>query len=101
LCNGQHTVSEIAARAAADLGLPVNEDLVLLTLEELRQKELLEPQTVELLPQGLSRREMIGRASLTAAALLPAIAALTAPPASAQSGSTTTDDRVSGGYKEP
>jgi hypothetical protein len=101
LCNGQHTVAQIAAIAAADLGSPVSEDLVLFTLEELRQKELLEPQTVELLPQGLSRRQMIGRAGLAAAALLPAIAALTAPPATAQSGSTGTDDRVSGGYKEP
>jgi hypothetical protein len=101
LCNGQHTVAQIAAMAAGDLRSPVSEDLVLLTLEELSQKELLEPQTIELLPQGLSRRQMIGKAGLAAAALLPVIAALTAPPASAQSGSTGTGDSVSGGYKEP
>jgi len=101
LCDGQHTVAQIAALAAVDLGSPVSEDLVLLTLEELREKDLLEPQTVEFPPRGLSRRQMISRVGLAATALLPVIAALTAPPASAQSGSTGTDDRVSGGYKEP
>jgi hypothetical protein len=106
LCDGQHTVAQIAALAAVNLGSPVSEDLVLLTLEELREKDLLEPQTAVLLPAGflpqdLSRRQMIGRAGLAAAALLPVIAALTAPPASAQSGSTGTGDSVSGGYKEP
>jgi hypothetical protein len=101
LCDGQHTVAQIAALAAVDLGSPVSEDLVLLTLEELREKDLLEPQTVEFLPRGLSRRQMISRVGLAATALLPVIAALAAPPASAQSGSTGTDDRVSGGYKEP
>jgi coenzyme PQQ synthesis protein D (PqqD) len=101
LCDGQHTVAQIAALAAVDMGSPVSEDLVLLTLEVLREKDLLEPQTAMLLPQGLSRRQMIGRAGLAAAALLPVIAALTAPPASAQSGSTGTGDSVSGGYKEP
>jgi len=101
LCNGQHTIAQIAAMAAVDMGSQVNEDLVLLTLEELLQKELLDPQTAEFLPQGLSRRQMIGRAGLAAAALLPVIAVLTAPPASAQSGSVGTGDSASGDYKEP
>lgn len=86
LCNGSNTVRQIADAAAADLAAPVTEDLVLLTLDELLEKALLEPDSFALPPHTISRRQMMGRAGLTAAALLPVIAALTAPPASAQSG---------------
>ena len=89
-CNGQNTVEQIAALVATELGSPVTEDLVLLTLDELREKGLLEADTAEVLPQGISRREMMGKIGLTAAALLPVVAALTAPPAMAQSGSVGT-----------
>ena len=77
LCNGERTIAEIAAEATVELGSPVSEDLVLLTIEELREKELLEAEIQELPHSDLSRREMIARVSLTAAALLPVIAALT------------------------
>lgn len=87
LCNGQNTVGQIADAAALELGSPVSEDLILVTVDELREKELLEPMAVEVLPPGMTRRQMIGRVGLTAAALLPVIAALTAPPARAQGGS--------------
>lgn len=90
LCDGQRTVSQIAAAAGAQLGTPVSEDIVLLTLAELREKELLLSTTDELLPQGITRRQMISRAGLTAAALLPVIAALTAPRAAAIGGSVGT-----------
>lgn len=90
LCDGQNTIVQIAAIAATELGSPITEDLVLLTLAELTEKGLLLPEAAEFLPQGISRRLMIGRVGLTAAALLPVIAALTAPPASAQSGSGST-----------
>jgi hypothetical protein len=91
LCNGEHTVSEIAANASAELSSPVSEDLVLFTLDELGQKELLRG-PVHVLPKELSRREIMAKAGLTAAALLPVIAALTAPPASAQTASAGTGD---------
>jgi hypothetical protein len=90
LCNGQNTVRQIADAATAELGSPVSEDLVLLTVDELREKELLEPMAAEVLPPGMTRRQMMGRMGLTAAALLPVIAALTAPPAKAQGGSVGT-----------
>lgn len=90
LCDGQNTIVQIAAIAATELGSPITEDLVLLTLAELTEKGLLLPEAAEFLPQGISRRLMIRRVGLTAAALLPVIAALTAPPASAQSGSGST-----------
>jgi hypothetical protein len=90
LCDGQNTVAEIAAVASAELESAVTEDLVLLTLEELRKKGLVESGAAEILPQGISRRQMMGRIGLAAAALLPVVAALTAPPAMAQSGSVGT-----------
>ena len=92
LCNGRNAVGAIAARAAKQLGSAVSEQLVLLTLEELLEKGLLEAGMVEL-PRDPSRREMIGKIGLAAAALLPIIAAITAPPALAQSGSVGTDVR--------
>jgi hypothetical protein len=81
LCDGKHAVSEIAEAASRELGSPVNEELVLLTVAELREKELLEEIAPALLPEGMSRRAMIGRAGLVAAALLPVIASVVAPPA--------------------
>jgi hypothetical protein len=91
LCDGRNTVGKIAAGAAKELGSAVNEELVLLTLEELQEKGLLQGGMVKALPRGASRREMIGKIGLVAAALLPAVAAITAPPALAQSGSVGTD----------
>ncbi len=87
LCDGNHTVQQIAATASRELGSALSEDLVLLTLAELREKELLQEPTAPLLPDGITRRAMIGRAGLAAAALLPVIAAITAPPALALNGS--------------
>ena len=93
LSDGRSTVAEIAARAAAELGLPIGSELVLLTLAELREKDLLHEDSVAGLPQDISRREMIGKAGLAAAALLPLIASLTAQPAAAQMGSVGTGAR--------
>ncbi|MGA8531556.1 MAG: PqqD family protein, partial [Acidobacteriaceae bacterium] len=91
LCNGRNTVQQIATHASAELGSPVSEDLVLFTLTELRNQNLLQPDSFAPVPGGLTRREMMGRAGLAAAALLPVIAALAAPPAaSAASGGVGT-----------
>lgn len=90
LCDGQNTVLEIAAAAERELGSAVNEDLVLFTLEELQRKGLLECGMLEEHPLDATRREMIGKIGLAAAAFLPVVAAITAPPALAQSGSVGT-----------
>jgi hypothetical protein len=86
-------VGRIAAGAAKELGSAVSEDLVLLTLEELQEKGLLDVGIAEALPRGPSRREMIGKIGLATAALLPAVAAITAPPALAQGGSVSSGSR--------
>ena len=96
-CDGNHTVKELAEAASRELGCAMGEDLVLLTLDELREKNLLEEPSAPLFADGISRRRMIGRAGLAAAALLPVIAAIAAPPsAMALSGGVDTGDGGSG-----
>ena len=87
LCDGQKTVEQIAAAAGAELAAPVTAEIVLLTLAELRERNLLDAETVTALPTGVSRREMLGRAGLAAALLLPIIDSVLTLPAHAQSGS--------------
>jgi hypothetical protein len=89
LCDGRRTVQQIADAAGSELGSAVSEDLVLLALAELREKELLEESSAAMLPDDMSRRAMIGRAGIAAVALLPVIAAITAPTAAAQLGGST------------
>lgn len=83
LCNGQRSVEEISSAAATELEAPVTEEIVLLTLAELREKNLLQPESAPL-PEGMSRRQMLGRTGLAAAALLPVVASVLAPSTSAQ-----------------
>jgi Coenzyme PQQ synthesis protein D (PqqD) len=90
LCDGEQTVTQIAAKATVELGAEVGEDLVLFAMDELGRKNLLETESIGGMAEGISRRQMMSRAGLAAAALLPVIAALTAPPAAAQSGSVGT-----------
>jgi len=90
LCDGRNTVEDITAQAAERFGAALDEQLVLFALEELQEKGLLESGMVESISCGATRRKMIGRIGLAAAALLPLVAAITAPPAWAQSGSVST-----------
>lgn len=87
LCDGSHTVQHIAEAAGRELNAMVSEDLVLLTVEELREKNLMHEASAPLLANGISRRTMLGRTGIAAAALLPVIAAIVAPPALALTGS--------------
>jgi len=94
LCDGRSTIGQIAARASVELGSPVSDDLVLLTLTNLQEQDLLEPGSFTPLPDGLTRRQMMGRVGLAAAALLPVIAAITALPPSAAASIGGVDDAV-------
>jgi len=100
LCDGRNTVGNIAAGAVKELGSAVNEERVLLTIAELQEKGLLEGDMVEVLPRDASRRAMIEKIGLAAAALLPVVAMITAPPALAQSGSTGTNVSPSRGNRQ-
>ena len=93
LCDGRATVSDLVVEAAKKLGPDVSDELVLLTIEELQTKGLLEGGDLESRRHGASRRVMIQRLGLATAALLPVVAAITSPPALAQGGSVGTNTK--------
>lgn len=88
-CDGAHSITEMALLLHAELGIPADEELVLLTLDRLEKAHLLQqpfqrPVTVA----NVSRREVIRRLGLSGALilLLPIVNTITAPtPAMAQS----------------
>jgi len=88
LCDGKHSLSEISRLLGEKLNAPVDEGLVWLALEQMRQESLIENEVV--LPEslvGLSRRQAIRKVGLAAVITLPFISSLVAPTAlHAQSG---------------
>jgi hypothetical protein len=84
--DGSLSVAEIAEAASVHLGTPFSEDLTWMALQELDKNGLLET-SLPLVPQGPSRRQILGAGA--AAVLLPLVMVMTAPtPAYAQSGAT-------------
>ncbi len=77
-CDGLRSAGEIAGSLTAVKGLPVNEDIVWLAIDQLRDIDLLENATAER-PGSMSRREAIKKAGLAAAIALPIVASLAAP----------------------
>ena len=89
-CDGNTTVAAMAARLGADAGTRVDDDIVLLALSELGDRNLLE-RPVRALGRGApSRRQVLARLGATAGILLPMITSLVAPTsAAAQSGGSS------------
>ena len=82
LCDGKHSLSEISRVLGEKLNAPVDDGLIWLALEQLRQENLIENEVV--LPEslvGLSRRQAIRKVGLAAAITLPFISTLVAPTA--------------------
>lgn len=82
LCDGNRDVAEISKALAKDQQLAVARDMVWLTLENLKQHDLLTNSSE--LPDifaGLSRREVIKKVGLTSLIALPVISSLIAPTA--------------------
>lgn len=91
LCDGKTSKSEIAAEIQRRTGLPADEEIVELALAELVDAGLVvvdEPEP----PSTISRRSLIRRLSLSAAAvmMLPVVETILVPPAAAQVSPTTT-----------
>ena len=79
-CDGQTTVAELATRARRELGAEVDERWVDLALDGLEQAHLLERgSTPTSSPDSTGRRELLRRAGLGAALLLPAVVSMVAP----------------------
>lgn len=82
-CDGETSPSEIGFRLAREVGVPVDEDVVWLALEDLGKLQLLETPVVRSEP-GLSRAQLMRRVGVvTAAIALPAAFSLNVPSASA------------------
>ncbi len=82
-CDGRATAGEIAASLSHE-GLPVDERVVWLGLEELRKSNLLEETTEKPTRHPLmdmSRREAVRRLGIGAAIMLPLVASIAAPTA--------------------
>jgi hypothetical protein len=79
LADGERTIAEIRAAASLQLKTPVDDDLVLFAIEELRRDGLIEFSSVAEAAQALSRRAMLRRLGVSGALLLPMIAAVLAP----------------------
>lgn len=88
LCDGKTDVKEIAGILSKKLKTNVSEDLVLFSLDELSNHNLLAKKvSTERLFIGVSRREVIKRICLSTMAALPIITAIAMPTvAQAQSG---------------
>jgi hypothetical protein len=79
LCDGRTTVSEITRKVNLELGVPVDEEVVLFALDQLGTARLLQERVVS---PGISRRQVIKRLGLVAVAV-PLVTSLLAPTAQA------------------
>jgi hypothetical protein len=91
LCDGKASKSEMAAEIQRRTGLPADEEIVELALAELVDAGLVVVDDPEP-PSTISRRSLVRRLSLSAAAVmvLPVVETILVPPAAAQASPTTT-----------
>ena len=81
-CDGDTSVKEIAKRLGQDMAVPADEKWVFLALDRLRKAHLLErPNGATRNGASYSRRELLRRAGVAGAALLPLVTSLVAPTA--------------------
>lgn len=88
-CDGETSIAALAAVLARELGLPADESLVWLTLDQLDKSRLLrERMPRKGIPAAMTRRQLVRRLGLTGAlaVLAPVVRTIAAPaPATAQS----------------
>jgi hypothetical protein len=83
-CDGKTSVKEIATQMSSTDGAPVDESLVWLALDQLEKFKLLDEAPAKpAMLAGLTRRQMVARLGIAAAAL-PAIVSIVTPHAYAQ-----------------
>jgi hypothetical protein len=91
MCDAKASKSEMAAEIQRRTGLPADEEIVELALAELVDAGLIVVDDPER-PPTISRRSLVRRLSLSAAAVmvLPVVETILLPPAAAQASPTTT-----------
>jgi hypothetical protein len=83
-CDGETTLGEIRGLLAIELGKPVDDQVIYRALSDLGKDRLLEEEVAAPVPGTMSRRQMMARTGVAAAAMIPLITALQATPAGAQ-----------------
>jgi hypothetical protein len=81
-CDGQTSVADIAALLPAELGLPAEEDIVLLALEQLERIKLMrEPLALSRADRSVSRRKLLQRLGVAGGVglLLPVVSSIVVP----------------------
>jgi hypothetical protein len=81
LANGERTLDELTHLVSAALNASIDQELVMLAMQQLREQQLM-----ELAPSGcpqepISRRDVLRKLGAGCAALLPVIASIAAPTA--------------------
>ncbi len=89
-CNGKNSVADLAQLLAAEAGLPTNEAMVWLALEQLGKARLLPERLAPASGQAkMSRREVMRKVGLASIIALPLVTSILAPTV-AQAGSACT-----------
>ena len=78
-CDGTTSISAISVSASLALNLPVTEELVQLSLQDLNRDGLLELEAVPDSVADVSRREVMKKLGVRAALLLPVVTAIMTP----------------------
>lgn len=82
LCDGKRSVPEIARQLEKELGTPIDETMVWYGLKQLGKFHLLEEEvSPPQLLMGMSRRDFVRKAGITAAIAIPVISSIVAPTA--------------------
>lgn len=78
-CDGQTSVSELKRLLEQELGAMPDDDLILLAIEQLSKRHLLEQGFARLESNSISRRALVRKLGLATAVALPLITSLVAP----------------------
>lgn len=92
-CDGTRTTADLARLAHQEMGVPEDEELVLLALGPLAKQRLIKTSSCV---EGVSRRDALKRlrAVGVSAAMIPIITTLAAPPPAAAKSAKSTVDRL-------
>jgi hypothetical protein len=99
-CDGQTSVADLAKLLQDETGSQVDEDVIWFALDNLSKARLLEEKVAPPAKDGLSRRRMMRRLGLGAAAAIPMIISITSPQAIYAQSVVTTTNRVPTGQCE-
>lgn len=78
-CDGKTSVPQLARLLERELRTKLDDELVLLAIEQLSRRHLLEQDSARAKPPGMSRRALMRRLGLATAIALPLVTSLVAP----------------------